>query len=1024
MQKNNKNIRYTIALLIGLLGSGIIYGQKKKEKSTLFTKEMISKIETLMEEGDIPGLAIGIIKGNEREVKTLGYETTDKNKTIINNTLFELGSTTKSYTALAILKLVEENKIELTENISDYLPWFNVTFEGKEVTITIQQLLHHTSGIPWETIALIPEGDEEDALKNTVSKVDGIELSTRPGTTYEYATINYDILGLLIEEVTKTSYREYIQKEILLPLELKNTYVGTNGLEDRMSVGNKISFFKARPYNAPVFRGNEPAGYIVSDIEDMTSWLQYQMGVKLGPYQQLIEKSHQRDTSVKPHGLVSYAFGWEVSLEGDNIIYHGGMNPNFSSFITFRKKDVGVVVLANANSNLTEIIGDNVLKMTVGDAIEPLGTNTSQDKSFSIIAILMSIYLLGVLAFIGYVFYEIVAKKRTFEKITWKKVKSLVFTLIAFIPFLAGIYLLPTAMANFSWESALVWTPLSFGAVAGLGVVGMGLSYLAFLFTTIFPEKNEYKRAAPKVIVLSVLSGLANMVVIVLITSSFQSNMELKYMLFYFALAAGTYLSMRKTVQSKMVYVTKDIIYDLRIKMIDKVFRTSFEKFERIDRGRVYSVMDDDIGTIGHSADIFVSITTNIITAFGAFTYMAILNLWITLITVLMLAVISSIYYVVSNRTKWLFDKARETKTVYLELLNGMIDGYKELSISKKKKANYKEDLKDSTEEFRNKSTKANIKFINAFMVGESLLIVLLGLTAFGIPEFFPNIQSGLVLSFVVILLYLIGPINGIFGAIPQLIHLQIAWKRIEKLLVDIESEAEITPTFEVKKVPSILESFSAESIEFKYDNDFSVGPIDLEVKSGETLFIIGGNGSGKTTLSRLLTGLYTAQSGNLFINGEKVSPRELGEYYSAVFNPFYLFQKIYAEDIDLDENKINELTEVLGLQEKVNIKEGKFSTISLSGGQLKRLALLQCYLEDKPIYLFDEWAADQDPVFRKYFYRELLPKMKEQGKIIIAISHDDQYFDVADKILKLDVGKGQYVKEYEMINDVKSIHI
>lgn len=1020
-----KNIRYTIALLIIFLGSGIIFGQKVKEKSSLFSKEMISEIEALMEEGDIPGIAIGIVKGNHKEIKTLGYQTTNNDKEITNHTLFELGSTTKAYTALAILKLVEEKKIDLAKNVSDYFPWFVVTFQGKETPITIKQLLHHTSGIPWETLSLIPEDRSEKALRNTVDKINGIELSTAPGTSYEYATINYDILGLLIEKISKMPYDVYVENEVLFPLELKDTYVGSDEVKDRMSIGNKISFFKARPYDAPIYKGNEPAGYIVSDIDDMTKWLQYQMGIQNNQFQDIITKSHTRDQSVKPHGLASYAYGWEVSLRGDDAVYHGGMNPNFSSFVGFRKKEnAGVVLLANANSDYTQILGDRLLKLVAGDKINSLELHASQDKSFSVVSILIGIYLLGVLFFIGYIVYDIVKGRRSFERLTLRKGKDLLISLLAFIPFLAGIYLLPTAMANFTWESALVWTSFSFAAVALLAVTGMLLSYMALIIATVFPEKNEYKRVAPKVIVLSVISGLANMVVIVLITSSFQSNMELKYMLFYFALAAGTYLLMRKIVQVRMVYVTKNIIYDLRISMIDKVFLTSFEKFEKIDRGRVYSVMDDDIGTIGQSADTFVSITTNIITAFGAFTYMAILNMWITLVTVLMIGVITSIYYVVSNRAKGLFDIARETKTVYLELLNGMIDGYKELSINKKKKENYKEDLKYSTEEFRDKSTKANIKFINAFLVGESLLIVLLGVTAFGIPEFFPHVQDGLVLSFVVILLYLIGPINGIFNAIPQLIHLQIAWKRIQNLLDDITLETEENVTSKTITVPTVLESFQADSVEFEYGNGFSVGPINLQVKKGEVLFIIGGNGSGKTTLSRLLTGLYTPQSGEILINGERVSAKELGEYYSAVFNPFYLFQKIYAEDINLDEDKIKELLEVLQLQEKVNIEDGKFSTISLSGGQLKRLALLQCYLEDKPIYLFDEWAADQDPVFRKYFYRELLPKMKEQGKIIIAISHDDQYFDVADKILKLDFGKGEYVKEYELINDKNFLQI
>ena len=488
-------------------------------------------------------------------------------------------------------------------------------------------------------------------------------------------------------------------------------------------------------------------------------------------------------------------------------------------------------------------------------------------------------------------------------------------------------------------------------------------------------------------------------------------------MLYYFGLAALTYLLTRKIVQSKMIYITKDIIYDLRIQIINKVFSTSYEKFEKIDRGIVYSVMDDDISSIGQSAGTFIGITTNIITSFGAFVYMAVLDLWITLMTVSLIAVILCIYYIVSNRTVVLFNEARDTKTVYLRLLNGMIDGFKELSISENKKKSYKVDFEVSTEEFRDKSTRANIKFVNAFLVGESLLIALLGTTAFAIPELFPDVQTGLLMSFVVILLYLIGPINGIFNAIPQLIHLQIAWNRIQRFIDEITPKVDVSVSKKVKSNTKILDALSVSSLKYQYENGFSVGPIDLEIKKGEALFIVGGNGSGKTTLSRLLTGLYTAQEGSIFIDNKKIESEDIGELYSAVFNPFHLFQKMHNVDTN-KKGEVDKLLKILRLEDKVSIENDTFSTISLSGGQLKRLALLQCYLEDKPIYLFDEWAADQDPTYRKYFYRELLPKMKKEGKIIIVISHDDQYFDVADKILKLDFGKGKYIKQKDIMLD------
>jgi ABC-type siderophore export system fused ATPase/permease subunit len=141
-------------------------------------------------------------------------------------------------------------------------------------------------------------------------------------------------------------------------------------------------------------------------------------------------------------------------------------------------------------------------------------------------------------------------------------------------------------------------------------------------------------------------------------------------------------------------------------------------------------------------------------------------------------------------------------------------------------------------------------------------------------------------------------------------------------------------------------------------------------------------------------------------INNEVVKGAQLSEYYSAIFSTAHIFKKVYNIDLQQKSAEIARYLKMLHLDKKVSITGNKYSTIDLSGGQRKRLALLQCYLEDAPIYLFDEWAADQDPDYRNVFYRTLLPEMKRAGKIVIAITHDDHYFDVADKIFKMNFGK------------------
>jgi putative ATP-binding cassette transporter len=184
---------------------------------------------------------------------------------------------------------------------------------------------------------------------------------------------------------------------------------------------------------------------------------------------------------------------------------------------------------------------------------------------------------------------------------------------------------------------------------------------------------------------------------------------------------------------------------------------------------------------------------------------------------------------------------------------------------------------------------------------------------------------------------------------------------------------------------------------------------VDLSVQPGELIFIIGGNGSGKSTLAKVLTGLYQPQSGSIWLDQQPITEENqewYRQHFSAVFSDFYLFDRLLGVSGEADDSKAQTYLEKLNLSHKVRIEQGKFSTVELSQGQRKRLALLSAYMENRPIYLFDEWAADQDPAFKQVFYTQFLPDLKAQGKTVFVISHDDHYFHVSDRILKLNYGQ------------------
>jgi cyclic peptide transporter len=400
---------------------------------------------------------------------------------------------------------------------------------------------------------------------------------------------------------------------------------------------------------------------------------------------------------------------------------------------------------------------------------------------------------------------------------------------------------------------------------------------------------------------------------------------------------------------------------------------------------------------------------TNILTVSGAILYLTFLSFLGGLVVLGLIVLLATLYYLSSKVSNRYFKEARNHSNLFINLLNGMMGGFKELSLHRGRRAAYISDISDSANMYREKMTTASVRMANTFIIGESFLITVLGVIAFGISRLFTGIDRSEIVSFVVIMLYLIGPINAILGSAPRLIELRVAWGRIRQLLKDIPA----SPGGEIAVAPVDIrvENFRVRDVEFHYmdekgDNGFAIGPLSLEVKRGEAIFIVGGNGSGKTTLAKILTGLYKSDKGEILINGKAVESGRLGEYFSTVFTPPYLFEKLYDIDVSQRVREANFYSNKLKIATGIEYDKNRYVSIDLSGGQQKRLALLQCYLEDSPIYLFDELAADQEPGFRNYFYRVLIPEMKQAGKLVIAITHDDHYFDVADRVLRMENGQ------------------
>jgi putative ATP-binding cassette transporter len=298
---------------------------------------------------------------------------------------------------------------------------------------------------------------------------------------------------------------------------------------------------------------------------------------------------------------------------------------------------------------------------------------------------------------------------------------------------------------------------------------------------------------------------------------------------------------------------------------------------------------------------------------------------------------------------------------------------------------------------------------------GELYLLFGLGFILFVLPQR-EIVDFQEILDFLLILLFTIGPMLGLISFTFAFHEMRVAMKQLEALGVQlprVPEEPQATEDTQISKVGTKF-SLTLENIAYIYhhsewNEEFTLGPLSFTMTDSQITFITGGNGSGKSTLAKLLCGLYTPQSGQIVFNGELIDEKNREVYrqlFSVIFFDFYLFDTLLGLENNNHDQRANQYLQRLRLDHKVTVENGEYSSINLSQGQRKRMALLQAYLEDRPIYVFDEWAADQDANFKAIFYNELLPDLKRQGKTVVVITHDTSYFQVADQIIELIDGK------------------
>ncbi len=1010
MQKKNirkRQLAFFTALLICISTFQLISVAESNHSNVVDISQIEQYVDDHFKVLKTPGLSIAILSDGEVHYINRGVTDLETENKVNQSTNYELCSLSKAFTGFAIQQLISEGQLELSDPVSKYLN-FQGNWEGKTYDITVEQLLHHTSGIASSDLKYLTDDRYTSSLLTGVTRLSGIELSSLPGTKFEYTSVNYDVLGALIEVISGQSYKSYIEEQILKPLNMNHSYVGARQKDDSKALGHKITFFSPKVYTSPFFTANTPAGYIFSNTEDMMKWAQFQFSDgDLTVNQQV----HQPNLSISPQSDAFYASGWFKKISSDDIFFHSGSNPGYRSYISVNQtKKNALIILSNSNSdNFLEFSNALDQYLNGGDLMDITRKAGGIDTVFSGIVILISLLFLGGLGFLLKVAIDVKRKKRSFEDKNLELRKLLIY-IITTIPVFYGMYIIPQVSQNTDWYMISIWLSDSVVFALLYTVAFIVFSYFLYSIHLFFPTKNEYFKNTPELVVLGVVSGICNAITILIVTYTINGIFNPIYLLYYFVLSLSLYILCRRSLEIKLAVLTQTVIKNTKEVIFKRLFSSSYEEFIKIKEGELTAVLTTDIDQISQVANLTVTIVTSVITIIAAFIYLATISWVSTLAIVVVIAVVASVYGFFNNRARTHFQKSRETQSVFLEKIEGLIQGFKDISLQSKKKKEYIDEVIEVNKSFMNHNVNAFKIFVNAFLLGESFFIIVLGMVAFGLSFFITNASSAYVsMQFVIVLIYLLNPINGVLNSIPRIARIRISINKIKSLINKLP-EKETEGKNELLHDSREIRHLYFDKIEYTYSNSdelgFKIGPISLDVQKGEIYFIIGGNGSGKSTLIHLITGLFQSTKGRVLVDGNENHAINRGESISAVFSDSYLFDHLYNADLTNKAELIKDYLLEFHLFEKVKVENGKFSTVKLSTGQKKRLHLLRVILEDKPIFIFDELAADQDPQFRLFFYRTLLPRLKSQGKIVLAVTHDDHYFDIADKVIKLNLGQ------------------
>ena len=517
-----------------------------------------------------------------------------------------------------------------------------------------------------------------------------------------------------------------------------------------------------------------------------------------------------------------------------------------------------------------------------------------------------------------------------------------------------------------------------------------------------------------RIVVMSLLTGAANMLMLALLNrAAAQAGLpEHDGALFAaYLVALVLYVYTQRSAMLDAMHAVETTIERVRLRLTDKVRRTSLRLVEQAGGLPGFAALTQDTQIIAQAGSQVVTTLQSLVTLVFSTLYLAVLSPLACLIVVLVVIGFIAVRKVRDPAITDAMVRAHGEEVAFQRALGDVVDGVKELQLSRRERAGLRAHLAAVTARSRDLKLQANLDTIFDQLFGGMALLLLLLAVVFLLPIMMPG-SSDKTHQIVATIMYILGPIGAVTQGLAGMSAVEAAIGHLYALEARLDGALEPHHRRPVEPLGR-FEEIRLEAVRMRYlDSDgaplFTSGPHDLSLRAGETVFIVGGNGAGKSTLLKLLTGLYPAEAGCVRLDGESVEPRTLEAYrslFSTVFTDFHLFDRLYGLPEGVDDATVNAWIERLGLAGKTRCEGGRFTRTDLSTGQRKRLAFIAAVLEDRPVCLFDELAADQDPAFRRRYYEELLPELKAAGRTLLIVSHDDAWFHTADRVLRLDAG-------------------